>query len=103
MPEPGEALNDLGQHQGRSVSALDIGGVDHRINEMGLGVGEDVSLAALDLFARIVAPRTAGFRGFDALAVDHACIWGRLAPFGFACRYQQRMIDRQSQPVSRNR
>ena len=37
-----------------------------------IGIGQDVPLAALDLLALVIAPRPAGFRGLDALAVDHA-------------------------------
>ena len=31
-----------------------------------------MALAALDLFARVITPGTAAFRGFHRLAVDHA-------------------------------
>ena len=71
MAQPREALDDLGQHQRRTVTVLDVGGVDYRMDEIAVGVGQDVALAALGLFARIIAPRSAAFRGFDALAVDY--------------------------------
>ncbi len=43
--------------------------MDHGMNEIAIGVGHDVPLAALDLLARIVAPWSAALGGFDALAV----------------------------------
>lgn len=71
MAQPREALDDLGQHQWRSVTVLDVGGVDYGMDEIAVGVGQDMALAALGLLARIITPRPAALRGFDALAVDH--------------------------------
>ena len=61
MPKPGEAPDDLAQHQRCSVSVLDVGGVDHGVDQIARGVGEDVALAAPDLLARVIATRFAGF------------------------------------------
>ncbi len=44
---------------GQILAVLDAGGVDHGVDEISFGVGEDVALAPLDLFARIVTPRSA--------------------------------------------
>ena len=41
-----------------------------------------VALASLDLLARVIAPYSAPFRGFDALAVDHPGAGAGLAAFG---------------------
>ena len=70
MTQPWESIDDPGEHQWGAVAILDVGGVDHGVDQIALGVGEDVSFAPLDLFACIVTTRPSGFRGFDALAVD---------------------------------
>ena len=85
MAQPREAVDDLGQHQRCAVAVLDVGGVDHGVDQVALSVGDDVALAALDLLARIIATRTPGFGGFNALAVDdpgtgRGIAPGRLAP-----------------------
>ncbi len=59
--------------------------MDRGLDQIALGVGQDVALTALDLLARIIAARTAGFGGFDALAVDdpgtgRGITPGRIAP-----------------------
>jgi len=70
MAQPRETADDFSQHQWRTVAVLDTGGVDHGVDQIALGVGQDVALTALDLLARIIAARTAGFSIFDTLAVD---------------------------------
>ena len=60
MSQPREAPDDFREHQRRSVAVLDIGGVDHGMDEISLGVGEDVALTPLDLLARVIAPRPPG-------------------------------------------
>lgn len=41
------------------------------MDQITIGIGDEMVLAALDLLTRIIAPHTAAFRGLDALAVDH--------------------------------
>ena len=49
VPQPREALDDLGQHQRCTVSVLDVGGVDYGMDEIAVGVGQDMAFAALGL------------------------------------------------------
>ena len=70
VPQPGEAPDDLAQHQRCSVSVLDVGGVDHGVDQIARGVGEDVALAAPDLLARVIATRFAGFPMTGRLALQ---------------------------------
>ena len=42
------------------------------MDQLALGIGEDVALATLGFLARIITGRPAAFRGFHALAVDHS-------------------------------
>jgi hypothetical protein len=41
MAQPREALDDLGQYQRRTVTVLDVGGVDYGIDQITLGVGQN--------------------------------------------------------------
>ena len=68
--QPGEAGDHTGQQQGRSVAELHVGGVNHGVDQIAFSVGEDVALTALCLLARVITTRPAGFRCFDALAID---------------------------------
>jgi hypothetical protein len=47
------------------------------------GVGDDVALASLYLFARILAPNTTALCRFDALAVNHSSRRTGFSPFQF--------------------
>ena len=85
MAQPREALDELGLHRRCTVSVSNVSDMDHGVNQITLGVVQDVALAALDLLARVIAARTAGFGSFDALAVDdpgtrRGITPGRLAP-----------------------
>ena len=39
MTQPREAFDDFGQHQWRAVAVLDVGGVDHGVDQIAVGVG----------------------------------------------------------------
>ena len=78
MAQSREALDDFGQHQRRAVTVLHVGGVDFRMDEIAIGVGQDVALAALGLFACIIAPRSAAFCGL-ALGCRLPRRWGGFA------------------------
>jgi hypothetical protein len=47
VSQPGEAVDDLGEQQRRAIAILDVGGVDQGMNQIALGVGEDMALAPL--------------------------------------------------------
>ena len=64
-------MKDFCEHKRRAVSILNVGGVDHRVNQIALSVGEDVAFAALDLLPRVIAAWATAVRGFHALAIDH--------------------------------
>ena len=64
------ATDYLGENERCAVAILNVGGMDHGMNEIALGVGHDVPLATLDLLACIIAPWPAALGGLDALAVD---------------------------------
>lgn len=72
VAQPREASDDFSKHQRRTIAVLDIGGMVDGMDEIAFGVGQDMPLASLGLPARIIAARTAAFRSYQALAVDHA-------------------------------
>ena len=94
VTQPGETRDDSDEHERRSVAVLDVGSVDHGVDQIALSIGEDVALAALDLLARIIAPRSAAFRGFDALAVDPRRRRAGLATGALAVEHDEVMVDR---------
>ena len=51
----------------------------------------------LDLLARVVAAKPAGFFGFHALAIDDASTGRGFEPLGNADRHEQIMVDGLSQ------
>ena len=71
----------------------------HGMNQIAFGVGQDVALAPLDLLACIIAPWAAGFRGFHALAVDHASTGRSLAAHALSGQQQQGVVQRKPKIV----
>lgn len=99
VPQPGKPLDDATQDDWSSVAILNVSGMDDGMNQIALGVGEDVSLAPFDLLPGVVAPWATTFRGFDALAVDHTGAGRGLAPLRFADEHEKSMV--QGLPQSR--
>ena len=64
MTQPWEAVDDLLQHQRCLVTVMDVGGMDDSVDQIALGVGDDVALVAFDLLARIIAARSFGLVWF---------------------------------------
>jgi len=61
-------------------------------------VGDDVTLAALDLLACVIARNPAAFRGFHTLTVDDAGAGRSLAALQFASGGDKDMVDALPQP-----
>lgn len=72
-----------------------------RDDEIALRIGDDMTLAAINLLTSVRAARTAAFRGFHRLAVDYSRRRARLASSFFADRHHQRVIDRSEHAVMR--
>ena len=88
VTQPREAVADAGEDIWCAVAILDIGGVHDGRDQQALRVGEDMTLAALDLFAGVESPWTSAFRRFHALAIDDSCTGRGLTPHRFACHQQ---------------
>lgn len=99
MAQPGEAVDDFGEQQRCPITVLDIGRVDYGMDQIALGVGQDMPLAALDLLARIIAARTAALGGLDALAIDDAGAGRGFTAMNLARGHQQGMVQRLPQPA----
>jgi len=84
MAQPGVGVADRFEHTGSTVTILNIGGMNDKSDQKTNRVGDDVALAALDLFACIIAANPATFRCFNALAVNYTGTWGGFTTLGLA-------------------
>ena len=69
MPQPWKAKTHRVQNIDGPVAVLNVGGMDENEDLKAAGIGEDVALASLNLFASIKPTNPATLGGFDALAV----------------------------------
>jgi hypothetical protein len=67
VAQPREAGDESGEHQRRAVAILDIRRVDHGMDQIALGIGEDMAFAPLDLLARVVTSGVPGLCSPHAL------------------------------------
>ncbi len=66
-----EAVAEHAQEQLGSIAILNAGRRDHRAQQKTIGVGEHMTLATLDFFARVIAAtQRRKLPAFDTLAVD---------------------------------
>ena len=72
MAQPRIARTDRSKDAGGAIAILNAGFVHDESDQVALGVGNDVALAALDFLACVKAPWTTAFRGFHRLAVNHS-------------------------------
>jgi hypothetical protein len=70
VAQPWPALENGFEHHWRGVAVLNIGAVHDKSNQETARVGDDVALAAFDLFSGVKAPNSAAFRGFYALILS---------------------------------
>jgi len=73
MPQEREALTDILEHQRCATAILNIGGVDHGVNEVAAGVGQDMAFARLDLLA---THRSSEYRRFSVVVT----LWLSITP-----------------------
>ena len=72
MAQPWIERADRGEHAWGTIAILNAGFMHDEPDQMALRVGDDMTLAALDLLACVIAPRAAALRGFHRLAVNHS-------------------------------
>ena len=90
-----------GQDQGRAVTILDIGGMNHSRDGQAECVGQQVALAAVDLLTGIIAARAAGLGGLDRLAVDNPGAGLASRPLASRTRMTKPWLIRCHNPSSR--
>ena len=93
MTQPRGRFAEQGEESRRAVAILDPGLVNHESEQQAIGIGDDMTLAPVDLLARVIATRTAAFRGFHRLRVDHAGRGRGLAAGRQTRRHDQAMVD----------
>ena len=94
--EPAVERLDAPEQVARAVGVLDGGGMHEHAEQQPLGVHCDVALAAIDLLGRVIAARSAAFRGLYALRVDDASGGAKLVkvPSAKLMEYQRRVGSR---------
>lgn len=75
-PAPENGLED-GR---RAVAILNIGAVNHEADHQSNCIDDNMTLASVDLLARVIARNSAAFRGFQALTIDHTAEGEALRP-----------------------
>lgn len=82
---------------GRTITVLDVGGMDQGVEQVAGRIGRDMALAALNSLAGIIAARPTGFGGLHRLAVDDARSRFDLAAFRDLHFSHQHRVDRVEQ------
>ncbi len=77
----------------RAVAILNIGAVNHEADHQSERVDDDMTLASLDLLARVIARNSPTFRDFHALTVDHARRRRGLPTFQVTRLHHKMMVD----------
>ena len=96
-----ERLAHRVEHRTGAVAVLDARGRDEHDQQQPDRVDDHMTLAAIDLLARVIAARRGrdGVRAPDRLCVDDRGAGLRLAPFGLPDRAAQRVVQRVQRPV----
>ena len=81
------------QQRDGTVAILNRSWMDLEHDPSTVGIDHRVTLAAVDLLAGIIPPRTAGFRGLDALAVDDGCTRAGLAADTLSIQHHQIVVQ----------
>src|ERR1700729_174389 len=96
----GEDPLDEGVQRARSlqqgngaIAILDRGRMDLEYQPSAIGIDHGFTFAPVDLLAGVIAPRSTGFRGFDALAVDNRRTGAGFAADTFAIQHHQVVVQ----------
>jgi hypothetical protein len=93
MAQPGIARTDRSKDAGGAIAILNAGFVHDESDQVALGVGNDVALAALDFLTRVKAPWATAFRGFHRLAVNHSGRRARLSASRLTRRHDESVVQ----------
>ena len=92
--EPGKAPANSGADQPEAVTVLHAGGMDDPSQRQARRIGEEMTLAPIDLLAGVEPAWAAGFRRLDALTVDDRRRRLDLAPGPLPRCHEQGGLDR---------
>src|SRR5260221_9180048 len=79
------------QKQWDALSILELGAMHHHFQQQAQRIDQQVTLPSRELFAPIIAMRSASFGGFDRLAINNRCARCRLASVLHAQALPQRL------------
>lgn len=81
--EGGDGFGDFAQDILGAVIVLDVGGVDHDLEQIAEGIHHNMAFTAVDPFAGVVTTGATDFGRLDALTIDNGCTRiGHAIPFG---------------------
>lgn len=92
MAQPREALANPFEHVDGAIPVLNIGSVHEDGDQKAGSVGQDMTLAAFDLLARVISTRTAALGRFHALAIDDARPGRGFAPLDLSQVHDQQRV-----------
>ncbi len=101
VAQPGIARADRSKDAWSAVAILNAGFMHDESDQISLGIGDDVALAALDFLACVKAPWATAFRGFHRLAVNHSGRRARLSTSRLARRYHEGVVERGKNSTAR--
>src|SRR3984893_19192053 len=101
MAQPWIARADRSKDAWSAVAILNAGFVHDESDQISLGIGDDVALAALDFLASVKAPWATAFRGFHRLAVNHSGRRARLSTSRLARGYHEGVVERGKNSTAR--
>jgi hypothetical protein len=101
VAQPGIARADRSKDAWSAVAILNAGFMHDESDQISLGIGDDVALAALDFLACVKAPWATAFRGFHRLAVNHSGRRARLSTSRLARRHHESVVERGKNSTAR--
>ena len=84
---------EAGKQQHAAWLVVDVGRVNLGLQQIALGIDQDLPLSARHLLATIIAARSTSFGSLDRLAVDHRRGGVRLASLSDPMTLSQDLID----------
>lgn len=83
-----------GKQEPAAWRVVDVGRVKLGLQQIALGIDQDLPLPAGHLLATVIAARSTGLGGFDRLAVDHRCGGLRLSALCDTMALSQDLVQR---------
>lgn len=88
-----EGLPRQSQNRDGTIAILNVSRLRIKHESTSVHIDHRLSLAAFDLFTRIISTRTTALGGFDTLAIQHSSTWRGLAAGPLAIHHDEAVID----------